>query len=69
MIKVYLSTTIPKEFRYSNGDLVDETFWGTYQPDNFGGNDSNLVEACVEMWPGITLNDAICSFPNGIVCE
>lgn len=67
--KVYSKSTIPKVFRWPNGQLIDPTFWEAGKPDNSGGNDTYIVEDCVNVQTGGKLNDVACTVNRKFICQ
>ena len=52
------------KFSYTDGTAVDFTYWGSGQPDNYGGD-----EDCVHIRSDNKMNDVQCITKMGFICK
>lgn len=69
--KVGSTTSVPKYFYWANYNAmpISPSNWGDGEPDNYGGNDTFLVEGCVAIYANGFLNDLLCSNQLSFFCD
>lgn len=67
--KVFSTSSIPKVFKWPNGDLIDSTLWLDDKPDNYLGDDNFNNENCVQMFYEPKLDDLPCDILGNVACE
>ena len=69
MTKIGSNTTVPEVFKWLDGSSINPSYWNTDEPNNYAGNSTNLVEACVIINFNGYLNDYKCYLERLFVCE